>query len=111
MKSSKLSIQNNYWKKSDNGYTKKNIFYTKKKELCPAYASEINSNNEKQVAIPNKGKEGWHYLTIKTVHIIKGIISKHHGDFYCLNCLHSFTTGNTLKSNEKDCNNKIFVEL
>ena len=22
---------------------------------------------------------------------LKGITSKHHGDFYCLNCLHSFS--------------------
>ena len=43
----------------------KKIFSIPKKELCPAYTSEINSNNEKQIAIPNKGKEGWHYLTIK----------------------------------------------
>ena len=24
--------------------------------------------------------------------LLKGITSKHHGDFCCLNCLHSFTT-------------------
>ena len=31
--------------------------------------------------------------------------SKHHGDFYCFNCLHSFRT-NKLKSHEKVCKNK-----
>ena len=29
---------------------------------------------------------------------LRGIISKHHGDFYCLNCLHSSATKNTLES-------------
>ena len=30
--------------------------------------------------------------------MIRGIISKHQGDFYCLNRLHSFRTENKLKS-------------
>ena len=34
--------------------------------------------------------------------------SKHYGDFYCLNCLHSFRTKNKLKYNEKICNKKDF---
>ena len=32
---------------------------------------------------------------------LHGITSKHKGDFYCLNCLHSFRTKNKLKSHEK----------
>ena len=45
-----------------------NIFYIKEKEICPAYISKINSNCEKQIIIlmiPNKSKEGWHYLAVK----------------------------------------------
>ena len=37
--------------------------------------------------------------------------SKHHGDFYCLNCLHSFRTENKLKSQEKVCKNKDFCGI
>ena len=33
--------------------------------------------------------------------LLRGITSKHHGDFYCLNYLHSFRTENKLKSHEK----------
>ena len=41
--------------------------------------------------IPNEEK--WHYLAVKKLStLLRGIISKHHGDFYCLNCLHSFAT-------------------
>ena len=60
--------------------------------------------------ILNKGKEEWHYLAVKKTisTLLKGIISKHHGDFYCLNCLHSFGTENKLKSHEKICKNKDF---
>ena len=32
-------------------------------------------------------------------------MSKHHGDFYCLNCLHSFTTENKRESHKKVCEN------
>ena len=40
--------------------------------------------------------------------ISRGITLKHHGDFCCLNCLHSFITENKLKSHEKVCKNKYF---
>ena len=30
--------------------------------------------------------------------LLRGITSKHHGDFYCLNCLHSFRTENKVTS-------------
>ena len=43
----------------------------------------MNSNGEKQ----------WHYLAVKRLSaLLRGITSKHHGDFYCLNGLHSFVT-------------------
>ena len=29
--------------------------------------------------------------------LLRGITSKHHGDFYCLNCLHAFTTETKLE--------------
>ena len=33
--------------------------------------------------IPNEEKEGWHYLTVKKLStLLRGITSKHHGDFF-----------------------------
>ena len=43
--------------------------------------------------------------------LLRGITSKHQGDFYCLNCLHSFATKNKLKSHEKVCKNKEFCGI
>ena len=43
--------------------------------------------------------------------LLHGITSKHKGDFCCLNCLHTFTTENKLKSHEKVCKNKDFCEI
>ena len=41
--------------------------------------------------IPNGG--GWHYLEVKKLSaLLRGTRSKNHGDFYCLNRLHSFET-------------------
>ena len=37
----------------------------------------------------------WHYLAVKKLSaLLRGINSKHHGNFYCLNCFHSFATEN-----------------
>ena len=59
-----------------------------------------------------KKKEGWHYLTVKKLPILlRWITSKHHGEFHCLNCLHSFKTANKLKSHEKVCKNKDFCGI
>ena len=52
----------------------------------------------------------WHYLTVKSLSgLLKGIWSNHVGDFYCLNCFHSYRTNNKLEKHEKVCNenNKI----
>ena len=53
-----------------------------------------NSNCEKQVILlmtPNE--EEWDYLAVKNLSaLLIGVTSKHHDDFYCLNCLHSLAT-------------------
>ena len=43
--------------------------------------------------------EKWHYLAVKKLSaLLKGITSKHDGDFYCLNYFYSFKTENALKN-------------
>ena len=37
--------------------------------------------------------------------LFRGIISKHEGDFYCLNCFQSYTTESKLKKQKKVCKN------
>ena len=62
-----------------------NVPYIKEKEICPAYISKINLNCEKQIIllmIPNEEKEGWRYLAVKKLStLLRGITSKHYGDF------------------------------
>ena len=82
-----------------------NIFYIKGKEIYPTYISKINLNCEKQIIllmVPNEGKDDMHDIAVKKLStLLTGILSKHHGDFYCLSCLHSFRTESKLKFREK----------
>ena len=61
--------------------------------------------------IPNEEKEGWHYLGVKKLStLLRGITPKHHGDFYCMNFLHSFRT-EILNLMKKYVKIKTFVEV
>ena len=87
--------------------------YAKKEKIYPAFVSKNNSNREKQVIllmIPNREK--WHYLPVKKLSaLLRRITSKHYGDFYCMNCLHSFRTKNRLESHKRVCANKHFCSV
>ena len=53
--------------------------------------------------IPDEEKEGLHYLAVKRLPVLlRGITLKDNGDFYYLNCLHSFRTENSLSCMKKD---------
>ena len=46
------------------------------------------------------------YLTVRTKSaLLRGITSNYNGDFYCLNCFHSYRTKGKLKKHEKVSNN------
>ena len=96
----------------NNVETAPNVLYAKKEKIYPAYVSKHNSNQEKQVILLMiSNKEGWLYLAIKKLSVwLRAIISKHHSDFYCQNCVLSFRTKSKLyiKEHEKM---KIFVAL
>ena len=48
--------------------------------------------------------EKWHYLAVKNISgLLRGITSNHDGDFYCLNCFHSYTTEKKLKKHQRIC--------
>ena len=48
----------------------------------------------------------WHYLAVKKLPaLFRGITSNNNGDFYCINCPHSFQTENILKKHKSICEN------
>ena len=57
--------------------------------------------------IPNE--EGQNYPSLKNLSaLLRRITFKHHGGFYCLNCLHSFAAENKRESHKKVCENTDF---
>ena len=59
--------------------------------IYPAYISKYNSKCEKTNHSFNSSKQRRVALPCskKISALLRGIMSKHGGDFYCLNCLHS----------------------
>ena len=86
----------------------------KAEEIKQAYISKHNDkcNNQVNLLMITDGTTNWHYLAIKNISgLLRGITSNHNGDFYCLNCLHSYRTKSKLKKHEKMCKNHDFCNL
>ena len=89
--------------------------HDEKKNL--SYKSKYNRKRKNRVVLLmiTDGKKR-HYIALKSEptddgfnrpirslsRLFRGITSNHDGDFYCLNCFHSFRTDNALK-NMNDC--------
>ena len=43
--------------------------------------------------------------------VLRGIKSKHNGDFYCINSFHSYSTKEKLKKHEKVCNDHDYCHI
>ena len=68
-----------------------------------AYKSKHDNKRENLVIllIITDGKK-WHYLAVKSLPaLLRGVTSNHVGDFYCLNCFHSYRTEQKIKGHEK----------
>ena len=81
--------------------------YAKKEKTHAAYASKNNSNHEKQVILfMFSNTENSDYLAVKKFSaLLRGTTSKN-GNFYCLDCFHSFRT-KKLESHKKLCENNL----
>ena len=82
-------------------------------KIILAYKLKHNFKGENQVILLmiNDGKK-WYNLAVKSLPaLLRGIISNHDGDFYCLNCFRSCSTKNKLKKHEKVCNDHDYCYL
>ena len=85
-----------------------------KKETRPAYISKYNYKRTNQVIllVITDDSERWHYLSIRSLSaLLGGISSSNNGDFYCLNCFHSYRTLKKLKKHERICNNHDYCHV
>ena len=98
------------------------------KDITHVYKSKHNHTRKNQVVmLMITDGQKWHYTALKSgktedgfnrpikrlSRLFKGITSNHNGDFYCVNCLHSFRTYNILKKHERLCENNdyCYVEI
>ena len=60
--------------------------------------------------IPNEKK--WHFLAVKKLSVLLLVTtSKHHGNSYCLNSIHFFSTENKLQSHKRVCQKNDFCNV
>ena len=96
------------------------------KNIIHVYKSKHDHTRKNQgVLLMITDGEKWHYTALKSretedsfnrpiksvSRLFSGIKSNNNGDFYCLNCLHSFRTYNILKKHEKLCENNDFCKV
>ena len=104
------------WKKfeQNNKTIALNILYVpyNTKQIRPVYISKYNHKRDNQVnllMITDNNNYNWHYLAVKNISgLLRGITSNYNGDFYCLNCFHSYRTKKKLKKHERICKNHDF---
>ena len=107
------------WKKfeSKNKSIALNILYVSHntKKISHAYKSKYKLTRENQVILLMiTDGEKFHYLAVKRLPaLVKGITSKHDGNFYCLNCFHAYTTRNSFEKRKNVCekHNYCHVEM
>ena len=107
---------NKDWKKFElNNKVALNILYIphNAKKIQLAYRSKYNLTYDKQIILLMiTDGEKWHYLVVKNLSgLFKGITSNHYGDFYCLNCFHSYRTKNKLEQHKKICENHDYCHV
>ena len=92
-----------------------NILYVpyNTKQIKQAYISKHNDERDIQanLLMITDGTANWYYLAIKNISgLLRGITSNHNGDFYCLNCFHSYTSKRKLKKHERVCKDHDFCD-
>ena len=78
-----------------------------------AYKSKHNLTREKQVILLMiTDGEKWHYRAVKRLSgLLRGVTCNNNGDFYCLNCFHSYKTENKLDKHKKICENHDYCHV
>ena len=92
-----------------------NILYVpfNTKEIEIFYKSKYNLVRHNQIILLMiSNGENWHYLAVKSLsRLLRGITSNHNGDYYCLNCFHSYSTENKLNAHKKVCENHDYCNI
>ena len=79
----------------------------------PACVSKYISKRKGQIILLMISyKKGWHYIAVKRLsELLRRVTSQHNGDYYSINCLHSFRRKGKLESCKKLCEIKDFCKV
>ena len=93
-----------------------NILYVphNTKQVKQAYISKHNNerDNDVNLLMIADGTGNCHNLAVKSISgLLRGITSNHNGDFYCLNCLHWYTTEKKLRKHERISKGHDFCDM
>ena len=80
-------------------------------DIRPIYILKFNKTCEHHanLLMITDGTDIWHYIAIKNIPaLLRGVSSTHDGDYYCVNCFHSYRTESSLKKHEELCANNNF---
>ena len=83
-------------------------------KIKQAYISKHNNERDTHVNLLmiTDGTGNWYYLAVKSISgLLRGITSNHNGDFYCLNCFHSYTSEKKLRKHERMCKDHDFCDI
>ena len=78
-----------------------------------AHKSKYNLTRGKQVILLMiTDGEKWHYIAVKSLSgLLRGVTANNNGDFYCLNCFHSYRTKNKFEKHKKICENHDYCHV
>ena len=105
------------WKKIElnNESIALNILYVPHKtgKIHLAYKSKHNLTREKHaILLVITDGEKWHYLAVKNLsRLLRGVTGNNNSNFYCLKCLHAYTTKNKLETRKKICENHNYCHV
>ena len=83
------------------------------KTISVEYKSKYSHKRKNQVILLmiTDGKK-WHYLAVRSLSaLLRRITSSNNGDFYRLNCFHSYCTHNKLRKHERVCNSHDYCHV
>ena len=87
------------------------MFLITLKKIEIAYKSKYNLIRDKQIILLMISN-GENCLVVKNLsRLLRGISSNHDGDYYCLNCFHSYRTENKLNAHKKICENHDYCNI
>ena len=78
-----------------------------------AYKSKLDLTREKQVILlMTTDDEKWHCTAVKRLSgLLTGVTGNNNGDFYCLNCFHSYRTEDKLEKHKNICENHDYCRV